>query len=76
MGRGHRHYPARTGASSGLSVSTDPSAGTGPGLALRHARKTYRRHGAPEPLFGVKFGDLRPLAKRIGRDHDLAVRLW
>jgi DNA alkylation repair enzyme len=39
-------------------------------------RKTYRRHGASDPLFGVKFGDLRPLARRIGTDHDLAERLW
>ena len=39
-------------------------------------RKTYRRHGASDPLFGVKFGDLRPLAKRIGTDHQLAQRLW
>jgi hypothetical protein len=27
-------------------------------------RKTYRRHGAPEPLFGVSFATLRALAKR------------
>ncbi len=39
-------------------------------------RKTYRRHGAREPLFGVKFGDMRPYAKRIGTDHALAVQLW
>jgi hypothetical protein len=39
-------------------------------------RKTYLRHGASEPLFGVKFGDLRPLAKRIGTDHGLAQQLW
>ena len=39
-------------------------------------RKTYRRHGASEPLFGVKFGDLRPLAKSIGTDHALAEQLW
>jgi 3-methyladenine DNA glycosylase AlkD len=39
-------------------------------------RKTYRRHGASDPLFGVKFGDLRPLAKRIGTDHQLAQQLW
>ncbi len=39
-------------------------------------RRTYIRHGAPEPLFGVKFGDLRPLAKRIGTDHALARALW
>ena len=29
-------------------------------------RKSYLRHGASEPLFGVKFGDLRPLGKKIG----------
>jgi hypothetical protein len=39
-------------------------------------RKTYRRHGASDPLFGVKFGDLRPLAKSIGTDHALAEALW
>ncbi len=39
-------------------------------------RATYLRHGAREPLFGVRFGDLRPLARRIGRDHDLARGLW
>jgi hypothetical protein len=39
-------------------------------------RKTYLRHGASEPLFGVKFGDLRPLARKIGTDHALAEQLW
>ena len=39
-------------------------------------RKTYLRHGASEPLFGVKFGDLRPLARKIGTDHGLAEALW
>lgn len=39
-------------------------------------RSTYLRHGAREPLFGVKFGELRPLAKRIGTDHELATQLW
>ena len=39
-------------------------------------RKTYRRHGAPEPLFGVSFAVLNKLAKQIKIDHDLAVTLW
>jgi hypothetical protein len=39
-------------------------------------RSTYLRHGASEPLFGVKFGDLRPLARRLGPDHRLAEQLW
>lgn len=42
----------------------------------QQTRRTYLRHGASEPLFGVKFGDLRPLAKRIGTDHALAEQLW
>lgn len=39
-------------------------------------KKTYFRHGATEPLFGVRFGDLGPLAKRIGRNQTLAEALW
>ncbi len=39
-------------------------------------RKTYARHGATEPMFGVLFGTLHGLMKRIGVDHDLALRLW
>jgi len=39
-------------------------------------RKTYARHGAPEPMFGVKFGTLQLLWKRIRVDQDLAEALW
>ncbi len=42
----------------------------------QQTRKTYRRHGASEPLFGVKFGELRPLGRKIGTDHALAEALW
>jgi hypothetical protein len=45
-------------------------------LGTEQTRRTYRRHGVAEPLFGVRFGDLRPLARRIGRDHALARELW
>lgn len=34
------------------------------------------RVGASENGFGVKRGDLRTLAKQIGRDRDLALALW
>jgi hypothetical protein len=40
------------------------------------ARKTYARHGASAPMFGVSFATLGSLVKRIGVDHDLALRLW
>jgi len=39
-------------------------------------RKTYARHGAREPMFGVSFAVLKTLVKRIGVDHELALALW
>lgn len=39
-------------------------------------RKTYLRHGAPEPMFGVSFAALKPLVKRIKVDQELAEGLW
>lgn len=39
-------------------------------------RKTYARHGATEPMFGVSFATLKTMLKRIGVDHELAVALW
>jgi hypothetical protein len=40
------------------------------------ARKTYTRHGAAEPMFGVSFGDLKKLLNRIRVDQELAEALW
>lgn len=40
------------------------------------ARKTYARHGAKEPMFGVSFATMKTLVKRIGVDHELAMSLW
>jgi 3-methyladenine DNA glycosylase AlkD len=45
-------------------------------LGSEQTRKTYRRHGVTEPMFGVKFGDLEKLRKRLGRDQALARALW
>lgn len=39
-------------------------------------RKTYMRHGAKEPMFGVSFATLKELVKKIGVDHELARALW
>jgi 3-methyladenine DNA glycosylase AlkD len=39
-------------------------------------RKVYRRHGAPDPLFGVSFAVLDKLAGTAGRDQALAQALW
>ena len=45
-------------------------------LGTAQTRKTYLRHGAPEPVSGVNFGPLAVLKKRIGTDGVLARALW
>ena len=45
-------------------------------LGSEQTRKTFCRHGAAEPLFGVKFGDLAKLQKRIKINQGLAAELW
>jgi 3-methyladenine DNA glycosylase AlkD len=39
-------------------------------------RRAFRRHGMPEPIFGVSFALLGAMQRRIRRDHDLALALW
>lgn len=39
-------------------------------------RKTLARHGAPEPMFGVKVADLKVIAKRVKGQQDLALELF
>ncbi len=39
-------------------------------------RKTYRRHGGKEPMFGVSYATLYSLQKKLGTDQQLAEALW
>lgn len=45
-------------------------------LGSEQTRRTWRRHGATGPLFGVKVEDLKKVLKRIKADHELALALW
>ena len=45
-------------------------------LGTEQNRKIYRRHGVGDDQFGVSFGNLRKLQKRIKKDHALALELW
>src|SRR4051794_25192719 len=45
-------------------------------LGTEQTRKTWARHGAKGPMFGVLFGELFKLMKRIDVDHELARELW
>lgn len=40
------------------------------------AKSTLIKHGAREPFFGTRIGDMKPLAKKIKRDHELALELY
>ena len=46
------------------------------GRATPSTKKTYLRHGAVEPVFGVKVGDLKPLQKKLKGQQDLALQLY
>lgn len=39
-------------------------------------RKTFLRHGAPDSMFGVKVGDLKPIEKKEKKNHSLAMELF
>ncbi len=39
-------------------------------------RKTYANHGAPQTMYGVKVGDLKPIAKKLKGQQDLALQLF
>jgi 3-methyladenine DNA glycosylase AlkD len=45
-------------------------------LGNEATRKHNAKNGAGAKQFGVKHGDIRTLAKKIGADHELAVSLW
>jgi len=39
-------------------------------------KKTFLNHGAAEPLFGVRVGDMKKILKYIKKDQDLALQLY
>ena len=45
-------------------------------LGNENTKKTFMRHGAREPLFGVKITELKKIQKQIKTDHDLSKELY
>lgn len=39
-------------------------------------KRILRRHGAKEPFFGVKIGDMKPIAKKLKGEQQLALELF
>lgn len=45
-------------------------------LGTEQTKKTWLRHGAREPVFGVKIADLKVIQKRVKKNHALALALY
>jgi 3-methyladenine DNA glycosylase AlkD len=45
-------------------------------MGTEQTKKTFLRHGAKEPFFGVKVGDLKKLVKDVKKDQELARALY
>jgi 3-methyladenine DNA glycosylase AlkD len=45
-------------------------------LGTAQTKKTWMTHGAQEPCFGVKIGDMKKIQKRIKMDYRLALALY
>ncbi|WP_409273521.1 DNA alkylation repair protein [Neobacillus sp. SCS-31] len=45
-------------------------------MGTEQTKKTFLRHGAREPLFGVKVGDMKKLVKYIKKDQQLVLALY
>lgn len=39
-------------------------------------KRVYLNHGAKEPLFGVKVGDLKKIVKKVKKNHQLSLELF
>ena len=45
-------------------------------LGNEQFKKIYMKHGAKEPLYGVRTGDLKPIARKIKKNYDLSINLY
>lgn len=45
-------------------------------MGTEQTKNTFLRHGAKEPFFGVKIGDLKKLVKYVKKDQELALALF
>lgn len=44
--------------------------------ADQRTKNTHMNHGAKEPVFGVKVGDLKKILKKTGKNHELSLALY
>lgn len=41
-----------------------------------NTKRTFLRHGAKEPFFGVRVGDMKKIVKKTKKDHELSLELY
>lgn len=46
------------------------------GYGNESTKKIFLKHGAPEPIFGVKVQDLKKIQKKVKKNHELALELF
>lgn len=45
-------------------------------MGTETVKKIFINHGAKEPLFGVKVGDLKKIQKKIKKNNELSLQLY
>lgn len=45
-------------------------------MGNEQTKKTFTRHGAKEPFYGVKVGDLKKIVKKVKKNHELSLALY
>ncbi|MDZ4759218.1 MAG: DNA alkylation repair protein [Bacteroidota bacterium] len=45
-------------------------------MGTAQTRKTWANHGAKEPFFGVKIGDMKIIQKKVKKDYELSLQLY
>lgn len=46
------------------------------GYGNPNTKKVFLNHGAKEPFYGVKVGDLKKIVKKVKKNHDLSLELY
>ena len=45
-------------------------------LGTESTKRTFLRHGAKEPLYGVKVEDLKKIQKKVKKNYELSLELY
>ena len=45
-------------------------------MGSAQTRKTFKNHGAPDNMFGVKVGDMKTIVKKVKKNHELSLELF